>query len=1688
MSALLSFDESTCQYTFTIDYTYAKYDLESVPNCTLNTKIISFDNNMLSSYVMTQSPFINNNNERSEHCDFFTLVGEQHITVMTIYHMENNLALLIPHVNFLSLPNIINITSNDDNYNQIFKEYRGKVVIHYSNSSVCANLVINLHQLNIYDMPPISNLKKIQIQNSSVNIAIDVNKYDSSHSPLFFDTDTGNIKLFTRQITNLYTNNDEFEVLPENYTATVSNSILNLHVNTIGKYYLYFAFGTVTDIIIGDEFHKITKTPQIYSEYIGKFITDFIELCINIQPIEDELIEEQLIEEQLIENELIEEQPIEDELIEDELIEDELIEDELIEDELIEDELIEEQPIEEQPIEEQPKEQLIEDELIEDELIEDELIENELIEDELIEDELIEDELIEDELIEEQPIEEQPIEEQPIEEQLIEDELIEDELIEDELIEHELIEHVNNSIDNSIQIKQHVNNSIDNSIQIKQHANNLSFIQVYNKMFFIMQGRKYVLNPPAVNGIMGSILTWDNVNSSMIQGYVYPAFTNISTMSLPLYAFDGYNISTQDMYTQSKYAMKTQVTLSLQDVNVDIQNTIFGPEGNSKLAPLDSSGKFTGPQYPHLFRVNTYTYNFKLNDNFKKWCRIDDGLSNGVLQLAVNNTSLYGKITLTYKDVDLNLDISKLVTCVIYVLPYSNLLIEKMGVIKARENTKNYENIYVRNAYSNDDRNVFANEIVEIRNKINNVTYCRIPDVNPFSITNFQHNLKPTTRFLDGFEYTNELNVLRWANPKIEIPYTFTAEDTGTYEAIINIKSTVFSRYAPYSNSHIIVSTNFTGVVGVIEKTYIEDMVVGDSIANTGSVIIYGENSDIALDVVGNLQVSGNVIVYGRNILDVVNEMVGKSISVPDNNQLKAFAIFDVSGNPVNSTLTPEDMIVIDNEINFLINLSSTAGSGETIDTAIQNAITVSTTMGSGATIDNAIQNAIIVASVPNSGATIDNAISLALTNFATENISIINNEINNALSESGIITTAIITTVDTAVNNSIDVAVSTALSNATNTTLINGVVATTLADLLSGSETATIINASVNTAIDNIMVTELIPAITTAVNNGISGDDNINIINNEIVKSTLPNGIVSAVIENAINNAVTFEVIPAILNAVDAGISGGLNLTIINDIVNNVITGSNNINIIRNEITKVINNTITPEINNAIDNAISTVIIPSILNAIEGVDNLNIINNEINNEIALALGSTGAITSAINSAIIIADSEQNIAITTAINAAINSAISGPINSNIAVAIAASESGPIQNAINSAINNAITGTTNIDVIDNEIARALESNGVITSAINSAIITADSVQNIAIATAINTAINSAISGPISSNIAVAIAASESGPVQNAINSAISSAINGSAFGTAIETRISNAVTGQIATNINNAINGTTNTGVIQGLINNAVNGQIATNIISGIATGITNSVNSGAIKTAINNATIGFATTTDINNAIIGQTNINVIKSTIASSCSSFGQGTVGGTINNAFTVSLGNNGIVTQAINTATNKLAAKIGSVVKANNIDGTFDTYGSIVTQVSSPIIGWNSIAKIDLPDGKWQLDGYCAFISNYTDLALVGFGLSDSSGNGELYPIENPIIVGQNNYQDDSQPIYPTILQYIGRTYGSETLNSGSAGTCQNMVVNGPVTYYLNYAVLDDTTGDTFIGSNLTINPLLSATRLG
>ena len=167
----------------------------------------------------------------------------------------------------------------------------------------------------------------------------------------------------------------------------------------------------------------------------------------------------------------------------------------------------------------------------------------------------------------------------------------------------------------------------------------------------------------------------------------------------------------------------------------------------------------------------------------------------------------------------------------------------------------------------------------------------------------------------------------------------------------------------------------------------------------------------------------------------------------------------------------------------------------------------------------------------------------------------------------------------------------------------------------------------------------------------------------------------------------------------------------------------------------------------------------------------------------------------------------------------------------------------------------------------------------------------------------------------------------------------------------------------------------------------------------------------------------------------------------------------------------------------------SNLGSIEESHNMDGNMDGSGAIVNpNVLFPIRGWNSVARIDLPTGKWHLNGYCAFTSTYTDLALIGFGLSDSSGNGSQYPIIIPLIIGKNNNQDNSQPLRPTILQYIGRTFGSETLNSSAAGPCHSMVLSGPVTYYLNYAILDDTTENTFVGSELIINPLLVATRVG
>lgn len=167
----------------------------------------------------------------------------------------------------------------------------------------------------------------------------------------------------------------------------------------------------------------------------------------------------------------------------------------------------------------------------------------------------------------------------------------------------------------------------------------------------------------------------------------------------------------------------------------------------------------------------------------------------------------------------------------------------------------------------------------------------------------------------------------------------------------------------------------------------------------------------------------------------------------------------------------------------------------------------------------------------------------------------------------------------------------------------------------------------------------------------------------------------------------------------------------------------------------------------------------------------------------------------------------------------------------------------------------------------------------------------------------------------------------------------------------------------------------------------------------------------------------------------------------------------------------------------------SKIGSINKSNNMDGTMDGSGTIVNFIEYPITGWNSVAKIDIQPGKWELHGYCAFVSNYPDLALIGIGLSESLGTCSP-SIVQPIVIGQINTEDTSQPIYPTVLQYTGRTYGSESLNSVSSGSCHNMIVtvSEPTTYYLNYAILDDTMEDTYVYCQLTIHPLLSATCLG
>lgn len=181
--------------------------------------------------------------------------------------------------------------------------------------------------------------------------------------------------------------------------------------------------------------------------------------------------------------------------------------------------------------------------------------------------------------------------------------------------------------------------------------------------------------------------------------------------------------------------------------------------------------------------------------------------------------------------------------------------------------------------------------------------------------------------------------------------------------------------------------------------------------------------------------------------------------------------------------------------------------------------------------------------------------------------------------------------------------------------------------------------------------------------------------------------------------------------------------------------------------------------------------------------------------------------------------------------------------------------------------------------------------------------------------------------------------------------------------------------------------------------------------------------------------------------------------------------------------------IISNIINY-TNYSFSRIGSVETSNNMNGTLDGSGSIVDlNVDDPIVGWNSVAKIVIAPGKWELRGYCAVVSNYTDLALVGVGLSQTLGTGSD-AIVNPITIGQINTADAAQPIYPTVLQYIGRTYGSESLYSVSSGTCHTMIVNisEPTTYYLNYAVLDDNLETTFVNSKLTISPLLTATYLG
>ena len=414
----------------------------------------------------------------------------------------------------------------------------------------------------------------------------------------------------------------------------------------------------------------------------------------------------------------------------------------------------------------------------------------------------------------------------------------------------------------------------DESSDSNCNVGNLSEVQMYNKKYHVMQGRRYVINPLSPFGIMGSVLTWNNIQNDGIVGSVYPASTNKAVMSIPMNAFDGYDLNTNDMYTDSRYAMNTAVKIALPMINVDISNTIFGPGGNSELAPLDCDGKFAGPNYPQVFEVNSNTYEL-LNDDFKKWCLINDNVNDERIELCVDEQNLYGKIALTYRVLDENNNVSIKSSCNIYVLPYSNLLVDNVEIKHVEQYSSNNYVLSLRNAHILDDRNMFNDEDENTLIRINNATYCRILPPKLAEISNYKFNEEHSEPFLEGFEYTSEVNVMHWANEPVEIPYSFNAGDNGRYEAQISMNSIVFSRYSAFSDSRVVVTCPFIAIAGNNE---FDNVVVGNEATNVGKMTIYGENSDVALHV------HGVMLIDGHNILDLVNNMRSNASAKSPNN------------------------------------------------------------------------------------------------------------------------------------------------------------------------------------------------------------------------------------------------------------------------------------------------------------------------------------------------------------------------------------------------------------------------------------------------------------------------------------------------------------------------------------------------------------------------------------------------------------------------------------------------------------------------------------------------------------------------------------------------------------------------------------------------------------------------------------